>query len=267
MEHPQFQYSRCTGRRKGLCIGVNYIGQNSELHGCINDAKEAYQFIIDKYHYDQADVMLLTDDAEDERNLPTRENIVSAMHWLLEGAQMHDSLFIHYSGHGGWSKDRNRDKGYGFDEMIFPVDYKKAGTILDDDLHDYLVGPLPPGCRLTAVFDSCHSASVLDLTYRYHSDGHAKRLRLSSRFLDERSTPGDVLCWSGSKDDQDSADASVGGLSVGAMSYAFLKVLKSKPDITYEDLLRGLRRETKKYQQKPQLSASHRMDIDRKFVM
>lgn len=30
--------------------------------------------------------------------------------------------------------------------------------------HELLVRPLPSGCRLTAIFDSCHSATVLDLT-------------------------------------------------------------------------------------------------------
>ncbi|KAI9621423.1 hypothetical protein H4Q26_015724 [Puccinia striiformis f. sp. tritici PST-130] len=35
---PYFQYSNCTGRRKALCIGINYAGQSGELRGCHNDA-------------------------------------------------------------------------------------------------------------------------------------------------------------------------------------------------------------------------------------
>ncbi|KAI0056250.1 hypothetical protein BV25DRAFT_1832481 [Artomyces pyxidatus] len=267
MEHPDFQYSRCSGRKRGVCIGINYIGQSSELHGCINDAKDACDFLVDHYNYSRTEVRVLTDDAEEPDNLPTRANIEAAMQWLVEDAQTHDSLFIHYSGHGGWSKNRQKDKGHMCDEMIFPLDYKHAGTILDDELHEALIIPLPSGCRLTAVFDSCHSASVLDLTWRYHSNGQAKRVTVSPKFVSEKSTPGDVMCWSGSKDEEESADVSVGGLAVGAMSYAFLKVLKANPDITYEDLLRCLRHETQKYDQKPQLSASHQMDVDRKFVM
>src|SRR5271170_4608756 len=34
-------------------------------------------------------------------------------------------------------------------------------------MHDILVKPLPAGCRLTALFDCCHSGSVLDLPYEY----------------------------------------------------------------------------------------------------
>ena len=53
----------------------------------------------------------------------------------------------------------------GYDECIYPADFKQAGEIIDDQLHDLLVRPLPPGCRLTAIFDSCHSATVMDLPY------------------------------------------------------------------------------------------------------
>lgn len=42
-------------------------------------------------------------------------------------------------------------------ETIIPLDYKQTGEIVDDELHDIMVRPLPAGCRLTAIFDSCHS--------------------------------------------------------------------------------------------------------------
>jgi hypothetical protein len=37
---------------------------------------------------------------EFEHKLPTRSNIIRAMHWLLEGARKGDVLWMHYSGHG-----------------------------------------------------------------------------------------------------------------------------------------------------------------------
>jgi hypothetical protein len=61
--------------------------------------------------------------------------------------------------------DLDHDEADGFDEVIFPVDFKKAGVITDDvrvssveircrlneqqEMHEILVHPLPPGCRLT----------------------------------------------------------------------------------------------------------------------
>lgn len=34
---------------------------------------------------------------------------------------------------------------------------------VEQELHELLIKPLPLGARLTAVFDSCHSGSVLDV--------------------------------------------------------------------------------------------------------
>lgn len=44
--HPGFRYSKCTGRKKALCIGINYRGQPNELRGCINDAKNVKNFLV-----------------------------------------------------------------------------------------------------------------------------------------------------------------------------------------------------------------------------
>ena len=49
----------------------------------------------------------------------------------------------------------------------------QAGMIVDDELNRLLVNPLPPGVRLHAIVDACHSGTVLDLEYRckVKSDG------------------------------------------------------------------------------------------------
>ncbi len=44
--------------------------------------------------------------------------------------------------------------------------------------HTLLVRPLPPGCRLTAIFDSCHSGSAMDLPYIYSTEGKIKEPNL-----------------------------------------------------------------------------------------
>jgi uncharacterized caspase-like protein len=54
-----------------------------------------------------ADCMVcLTDDNPDPNYQPTRQNIINAMNWLVADAQPGDSLFFHFSGHGGSVPDQ-----------------------------------------------------------------------------------------------------------------------------------------------------------------
>lgn len=86
--------------------------------------------------------------------MPTRHNVVESMRWLVYGAQPNDSLFFHYSGHGGSVRDRSGDEVDNYDETILPLDHDRGGgQILDDEIHAIMVKPLPRGVRLTAVFD------------------------------------------------------------------------------------------------------------------
>jgi hypothetical protein len=148
------------------------------LRGCINDARNVQRFLCAYFGYKQEDIVMLTDDSTNPRQKPTKQNIISAMQWLVRDAKPNDSLFFHYSGHGGQTKDSDGDEADGFDETIYPADFKVAGHIVDDEMHSIMVKPLPPGCRLTAIFDSCHSGSVLDLPYIYSTEGKIKEPNL-----------------------------------------------------------------------------------------
>ncbi len=72
------------------------------------------------------------------------------------------------------------DEEDGSDEVIYPVDFKQAGHIVDDEIHHYIVKPLQQGVRLTAIFDSCHSGSVMDLPYIYSTKGILKEPNLAA---------------------------------------------------------------------------------------
>jgi hypothetical protein len=147
-------------------------------------------------------------------------------------------------GHGGQTKDIDGDEDDGYDEVIYPVDFRTAGHIVDDEMHRIMVQPLQPGVRLTAIFDSCHSGSALDLPYIYSTQGVLKEPNLAKeagqgllgivssyarkdiggmiqgatglfkkvtqgdsvrqKNLRTKTSPADVIMWSGSKDAQTS---------------------------------------------------------------
>jgi metacaspase-1 len=273
------------------------------------------------HQYKREDMVILTDDSKDPVLQPTKANILRAMKWLVKDAQPNDSLFLHYSGkqistvpagglratrradvaltgHGGQTEDLDGDEGDGFDEVIYPVDHIDNGHIVDDDVHAIVVKPLPPGTRLTSIFDSCHSGSMLDLPYVYSTKGVLKEPNLAKeagqgllsavmsyargdlggvgsalmgfaksamtgdkaheQTIRTKTSPADVISWSGSKDDQTSADATIASQATGAMSYAFIRALTENSDRTYLELLNRIRDILEeKYTQKPQLSCSH----------
>lgn len=45
---------------------------------------------------------------------------------------------------------------------------EEARMITDDEIHMRLVKPLSEGCFLTALFDTCHSGTVMDLPFEYN---------------------------------------------------------------------------------------------------
>ena len=242
--------SDCSGNKKALLIGINYFETEKELGGCIHDV-QSMERLIKTRGFQASNIRFLADDQRCPNLRPTRKNIIDGMQWLVEGAQPNDSLFFHYSGHGGNRKDLGGDEVDNSDETICPVDYQTAGTIKDDLMNDLLVRSLAQGARLTALFDSCHSATALDLPFVYDCNGQPKKQKSSPDytyrwrtvqvqgrdgvFRDElkvnvecsdelieamkaqhitaetRSTLGDVIMFAGCKDSQTSADDVVAG--------------------------------------------------------
>jgi len=291
-----------------LLIGINYFGQKGQLRGCVNDVKNMSAYLNQSLGYAREDMVLLTDDQQNPMSQPTKVNILRAMHWLVKDAQPNDSLFFHYSGHGGQTPDLDGDEDDGYDEVIYPSDFRVAGFIVDDEMHRIMVKPLQAGVRLTAIFDSCHSGSALDLPYIYSTQGLLKEPDLvkeagqgllgvvsayargdlsgmvstavgfakkvakgdsaHEKTIQTKTSPADVVMWSGSKDEQTSSDATIDGQATGAMSWAFIAALKKNPQQSYVQLLNSIRDElAPKYTQKPQLSCSHPLDTNILYVM
>jgi uncharacterized caspase-like protein len=73
-------------------------------------------------------MVILTDDTPNPAAYPTRQNMIRAMKWLVKDAQANDSLFFHYSGHGGQSV-AFLDNVNGYEDTIFPVDFQQAGYV------------------------------------------------------------------------------------------------------------------------------------------
>jgi hypothetical protein len=174
-------------------------------------------------------------------------------------------------------------------DTICPVDFREAGQINSDTLHDHLVTRMPPNSTLFVILDCCHSGSALELPFVYRSDddgnvsvidnlkmgahlvGEANDLLMGGFSFNKLAEAQDlyagatnffrgfkhmgeaqqaglgqddnyggnaqerkmVTMFSGCRDDQTSADANINGMSEGAMSWAFLEIMKQNPNPSY----------------------------------
>lgn len=168
---------------------------------------------------------------------------------------------------------------------------KDTNHSVQNQLHRLIVSPMSPECRLTILFDCCHSGSACELpfTYRPDADGNVNLLDQLQKgvglvraagqliqggwsrdkvsdakmllggatdffnslhhmrgqqadedglapenFQEHWETEGkDVWMFSGCRDDQTSADATIAGAATGAMSWAFIGAMKDNPELSY----------------------------------
>jgi len=246
---------RPSGRKKALLIGCNYPGSKAQLSGCVNDTHRWRQLLEQRFGFPQQDIVQLMDEGtSDYKFFPTRANFVAAVRWLVDGAQPGDVLFFQFSGHGGQQECLDGSEEDGMDEVLIPTDYKEAGTIVDHELFDLLVAPLPSGCKMTVILDCCHSGSALDLPWVWESDVQNWQCDRCPWH-----TAGDVQMYSGCEDSQCSMDVTRHGKAGGAMTTAACDVIESGQGLnSYPDFLNALQGKLQErgFDQRPRLSSS-----------
>jgi hypothetical protein len=233
--------------KNALLVGINYIGTSYSLRGCWNDVYNMEKYIKTRGY---SNIRVMTDETKNlgTELYPTLPKIKQAIQQLVSSAKSGDSLFFHYSGHGGFVRDVSGDELDGRDECIYPCDGSK---IIDDDLRAWLCDALPEGVTMRCVFDCCHSGSGLDLPYRCLPGG--KSIRENKRPLSRN-----VIAISGCEDRDTSADAFLNSTYQGALSAILLKVLATHSDMRWKDLIQIVQYEMKRerFSQVPQLSLS-----------
>lgn len=171
---------------------------------------------------------------------------------------------MHYSfnslGMEAKKNSANAGESDGKDEVLIPTDYQAKGTIVDHELFDLMVVPLPSGCKLTVILDCCHSGSALDLPFIWDRAGRWNTEAYTWH------TAGDAQMFSGCEDSQCSMDAWDSRMkrSGGAMTTSMCDALWDARGrtMTYPAMLEKLHEilNDRKFDQKPKLSSSQRFD-------
>ena len=228
------------GHRRAILIGINYTGQKGALSGCHGDVFNMYNYIQDYHGFQDEDITVLIDDEDHAR--PTKAAMLHAYRDIVQKSQPGDAIFLQFSGHGTKVKDLNGDEDDGFDEALLPVDFRTAGLIIDDELHEIIVKGLPPGVHVVALvsslfvrsyassveyfpltlvrtqFDCCHSGTVLDLPYVFKADGSFRRMEIEDRF-----DPSKLNALLGKRPVKKMINKIAGGKAGGKMVQGFLK--------------------------------------------
>jgi hypothetical protein len=113
--------------------------------------------------FQEDEIWCLVDDGS--HDMPTGENIMKGMKWLVQDSTPESSLYMHFSGHGVQIKDKDNEETDGKDECIAPFDVNENGVITDDQLLKTLILPMAPEAHCILVFDCCHSGTIVDLPW------------------------------------------------------------------------------------------------------
>jgi hypothetical protein len=227
-----------TTSKRALLIGCNYSGAN-QLYGCINDIIQLKGLLIDVYGFAPSEIVTLRDD--DPSNMPRKARIVQELQALV--AANPANTVIAFSGHGTQVADTSGEEVDRKDEVIVPCDYQ---LIKDDELNAILKPYKGSGL---AIFDCCHSGTILDLSFNGVNATSTAR------------SANGLLCFSGCQDNDYSAEtfSEVAGLPQGAMTAGLIAVLRRlkyfpAADALWTELKKELRGNG--FTQIPQLSAS-----------
>ena len=202
------------------------------------------RMLTERFGYAPENIRLLVDEVDfyNQAHLPTtqsfpstRQNIVKSIKWLVQDAQADDKLFFHFSGHGTCSADYYREEKHGSNQCIMPTDYEESGVLVDDDINQFLIRPLPNDCILHALVDCCHSGTIMDLEFLFEGRGWASQG--PTRYY-KGTDGGFVFQFAACRDRQCAYEPDSQHTTCGAATAAFIDAILSSDRVTYGTVLR-----------------------------
>ena len=263
--------------KKALLVGINrYRIPGADLRGCVNDVRNVEALLRETYGFAKKDITTLTDFSA------TKQAIQAGVRSLVRGGRAGDVLLFHFSGHGSNVPDDDGDEADGRDEILCPTDLDWKRPLRDDWLRTTF-DTLKPGVSLTVIMDCCHSGTITravqppdaPMMERYLPSPWDLVAVESGRKLRGRLGPGvhrasranrakrdtvvaDIpeVLFTGCRDTQTSADATLGGAFNGALTYCLVAALRKNDGVLSHRTLRdraAAQLATRGFSQVPQL--------------
>lgn len=255
--------------KKALCVGINNFKNYSDnsLNGCINDAYDMEDLLINYMGFEKKDVVKLIDKEA------TKSNIMENLKEMVEGAKSgkYDSLAFSMSSHG--TQMLGTEEPDMFDEAFCPYDLDAEGDAWDpdriivyDELHDLFL-EIPENVALEVYLDTSYIGtglkemeSIPDREPRYIPPPtmEVSEVKVSKRFkppLLAQDFSKHIL-WTACKPGQTCADVNLGGEWHGAFTYYLYEEMHaSEKKLSRGEILKKVVEDLKAngYSQTPQL--------------
>jgi len=252
---PKFSGTEVYKNKRALLIGINYIGTQYQLNGCIRDMHNM-KTKLESYGFNDFTMV-----SEEDQIIPTRYNIINCIENFIKNSSSNDLLFFYFSGHGSYIRDTNGDEIDGRDECIVSLDLE---YITDDEIKAIITTYLKSDRTLIGMFDSCHSGTMFDLKYEYNI--------VNAKYIENNQhaeSLGNVLMISGCKDNQTSSEAYINGQTQGALTWSFIEITKQTPNVSWRELVSKMRELllNSRFSQIPQLSTDSIFNLDNKIFL
>lgn len=193
---------------QAVLVGINTY-PDAPLRGCVNDVLDA-KLYLESLGVPGDRIVLLRDEQA------TRAAVQSAVKAAFAEANQGAPTVVWFSGHGTTSNGKS---------ALVPWDYQKAGVLTRDDLGLDLLTNLT---NTVFVADACHSGTLARATWWRNKSIASDPIR--AEMLPERRDNLAYLAACGFQ--QTAADAAFAGRPNGALSWCFLRRLRSHPDWT-----------------------------------
>lgn len=206
--------------KKLLTVAINSYNV-APLRGCVNDSNNVLA-LCNALGYQTQQLIELA---------ATKQNIMTSLYQASKELVAGDKFIFHYSGHGSQIPCNDGTETDGLTEILCPIDLINPNGswnntfIMDNELNE-VFSQFAEGVEIECLLDCCHSGTATrelkpNVAYRYISAGvlSEKPVVIKSSLAPAR----EVICWSGCKDEQTSADAFIDGTYQGAFTAALLK--------------------------------------------
>jgi len=239
-------------KRVALLFGLNYEGTNNALRGCVNDVNNMSKWLEDQGFECEKCCDYTTTCA----SYMIRKISELAHRTHIEKIE---TVWIHYSGHGTYIKDKSGDELDGHDECLCPSDL----VLIPDDYLQDLFKTFSRKTKLIFMADCCHSGTISDLPFSWDYENLTYTRDNEEKFKNK------IVTISGCKDDQTSADAylpdSISGQHQfsGAMTTHLLQLLyKGTFDLFSICKELNILLKANGFEQRPRLSSSYNIRKD-----